>query len=290
LSPGKIEALRRYLLSLEEVAFSVLFGSAAAHRLMAESDVDIGMYLRSSSTTGVDLEEIEAASDREPEIWLELERIVGRTVDLVVLNRASASTGSEALRSGIPLSIRDPDLFRGYQLAASDRAEEFRAYVDDFVRVRSRSRSLAEVDRTRLERILDFLERELADSHVYGSVTRERYVSDAVFRRSLERWVENLVNASIDVAKIVVAAAGLPLPQTYRESLEEVGTQAGFDVIADGLARNAGVRNVLAHEYLDVRFREVQRVVQGAEALYRRLIEATRSWIAAASLPPTTPP
>ncbi len=285
LPAEKVEALSTYLAAMEEVAFSVLFGSAASGRLTTESDVDVGVYF-APRTALLEVEQPDAISPKETGLWSRLERILGRSVDLVVLNRVAAGVGAEALRSGTLLSVRDPDVLRRYQLAVSDLAEEFRGYVDDFVKVRARSRSLSGADRSRLHRILDFLERGLTDSGLYGNVTRERYLDDPFYRRSLERWLENLVNASIDIVKVVPAAAGLPMPQTYRESLEETSAIAGFASIASRLARNVIVRNVLAHEYLDVRFPEVQRIATEAGELYAALIDATRAWMQ--SLPPDT--
>jgi len=35
----------------------------------------------------------------------------------------------------------------------------------------------------------------------------------------VERWIENLVNASTDIAKILLASSKQVAPQTYRETL-----------------------------------------------------------------------
>jgi hypothetical protein len=63
----------------------------------------------------------------------------------------------------------------------------------------------------------------------------------------MERWVENLVNASIDIGKIVVAAEMLPLPHTYRETMETLAA--------------------------------VQRAADSAVDLYGGLADATERWL-----------
>ncbi len=131
---------------MEGIAFSVLFGSAAAGRLTLESDIDIGVYFLPTDVPGTPglfaIEEPGAGSDIESELLSHLERTTGKTVDLVILNRAAASVGAEAVRTGIVLSMRRPDVFRHYQLVASDLAEDFRGYVEDFIAIRERSGSL----------------------------------------------------------------------------------------------------------------------------------------------------
>ncbi|MFW5742673.1 MAG: nucleotidyltransferase domain-containing protein [Spirochaetota bacterium] len=68
--------------------------------------------------------------------------------------------------------------------AASGRrtAESDVDLADDFVRVKQRSRSLSEIDRSRLVRIVDFLDDELADAPDFERPDLERYSTDRTFR------------------------------------------------------------------------------------------------------------
>jgi len=58
--------------------------------------------------------------------------------------------------------------------------------------------------RFRLTRLLDFLENELKDYKKFESLSWEDYNKDRSKRRDVERWVENIVNSSIDIAKIIL--------------------------------------------------------------------------------------
>ena len=303
MDPEVKDALRSYLSSRKDIAFSLLFGSALTGRRTVESDVDIAVYFYdpappgegppSSGPPGQDDGEASAPPDevqpleieedltfpQEDEVWAALDRIVQSEVDLVVLNRAPATVGSAAAEEGELLSLRDQDLFTRYRLAAFRLAVEFREFQRDFIAIRRRSRSLSPRDEARLERIAEYVRDELEDASLYREATHHRYREDAHFRLGLERWIENLVNASIDIAKIVVASQRLPATQTYRESLQSLQSVEEFSTLAEPLSRNTKIRNALAHEYLDIRYREVARVAAEAEELYGRLAAATDNYL-----------
>lgn len=223
----------------------------------------------------------------ESGLWSDLERICGRNVDLVVLNRAAATVAAGALLTGELLIDTNPALYRKFFLTVTSLAEEEREFVTDYVAIKQRSRSLSEVDRARLLRIIDFLEDELQDYADFKDLDLKLYAGDRTMRRSVERWVENLVNASIDAAKIVLASERLPVPQTYAETLEMLAAVDGFwtgdaadaKETACQLARNTRVRNMLAHEYLDLRFAKVDQVVDHAHERYGALLAALRHWM-----------
>lgn len=285
-------SLTQCLSSAPEVIFAILFGSAASGRQTTESDVDVAVYLGSaeaaaSGSGGIpDIEE-ELQFAGEPELWAALEAAAGTNVDLVVLNRAPATIAASALLTGELLVSRDEALYRKYFLSVTTLAEDERDYADDFVQIKARSRSLSDIDRARLVRIVDFLEDELADYPEFREIDLERYSTDRTMRRSVERWVENLVNASIDAAKIVLASERRPVPHTYAESLEMLATVEGLwpggpaegREISRRLAQNTRVRNMLAHEYLDLRFTKVDQVVDHAQERYGALIRALRNWM-----------
>ncbi|ODS34404.1 MAG: hypothetical protein SCARUB_00414 [Candidatus Scalindua rubra] len=68
------------------------------------------------------------------------------TVDLIVLNRIAASIAATAIR-GIPLVIKDYDLWLKFMLIITQEAEDYREFVDDYYAISQRSTSLAPQDR-----------------------------------------------------------------------------------------------------------------------------------------------
>ena len=269
-------ALKRWFEARDDVVMAFLFGSQASGKPTLESDVDVAVYFRPEEGR-LEWEEQRTWPGEEP-VWRAVEEITGLETDLVVLNRAAATIAFAVLSDGIPLVIKDPSLYQRFYLRISAEAEDFRDFARDFWEIKQRSRSLGPIDRDRLVRILDFLEAELADIGDFTGLDPKRYALDAPYRRNVERWAENMINAAIDIAKILLSAGGQRIPQTYRQALENLALLDGFNgETAAGLARFARMRNLPAHEYLDLRHRQLAAFVQETGPLFRGLLDYTRA-------------
>jgi uncharacterized protein YutE (UPF0331/DUF86 family) len=81
-------------------------------------------------------------------------------------------------------------------------------------------------DKSKLIPYVDYLEKELQFLSGY-----EREVDWKVFesqrskRLEVERWVESLMNATLDISKILLSAMGKEIPETSREVLFRIGSQ-----------------------------------------------------------------
>jgi len=157
-----VAGLRGYFMAREDITFALLFGSWATGRRHAESDLDLAIYVRSPGQ-GIDLEECDRFFPGEDGIWTDVERISGTVTDLVVLNRAPATVAAAALGKAVLMACADPGIFRRYVNAVTTLAEDERAFAREFLLIKARSRSLSEIDRDRLVRIVDFMETELED-------------------------------------------------------------------------------------------------------------------------------
>jgi uncharacterized protein YutE (UPF0331/DUF86 family) len=136
-------------------------------------------------------------------------------------------------------------------------------------------------DRERLIRYVDFMESELSDFPRFSKVDWKTYSEDRDLRRNLECWVENLVNCSIDMAKVLLASEERRIPQTYKEILRETGTIPPLDEESgEALSQWATLRNILAHEYLDIRWKTIREFTRKAEPIYRRLADSVKSRLA----------
>ncbi len=127
---AQTDALREYLGRHELVIMAFLFGSWAKGHAGLDSDVDVAVYLRSEETAS---EEVEAGplSQTAQDIWGNLERIIGREVDLVVLNDAAPSVALSALQ-GIPLVVKDQGLYLDFLLRTTSEAADFREWVESY--------------------------------------------------------------------------------------------------------------------------------------------------------------
>jgi len=271
-------AVRSALQPFPNVIFGSLFGSAAAGRLRSDSDVDVALYQASAGKLEI---EVDRELEREAEIQVALERATLRNVDLLTLNRAPAIVCAAALLSGRPVLLRDGALYTRYLLAVTTVASDFLETESEFRAIRDRSRSLSAIDRSRLQRILDFMETELQDRDQFRAVTLASYQTDRNLRRNLDRWVEVLINDAIDVGKIVLGCEQRPVPYTYGQILADLESTAHFSDLAGRLRPLAALRNVLAHEYLELRFGRVASFAgEGADEI-GRLARLTKAWLQA---------
>lgn len=114
---------------------------------------------------------------------------------------------------------------------------------------------LEQIDRERLTRISDFLYSELSNiKHKFQNIDFKIYSSNRDTQRNVERCIENIINASLDIAKIILVSKNLPIPETYRKYFITLYTSDIIDKeTADTLSDGVRLRDILAHQYLDIR-------------------------------------
>jgi hypothetical protein len=66
--------------------------------------------------------------DGEDKIWADLERLLNKEVELLVLNRVPATIAASSIK-GIPLAINDWGLYLDFMLVVTDIAEDFREFI-----------------------------------------------------------------------------------------------------------------------------------------------------------------
>jgi predicted nucleotidyltransferase len=122
-----IEKLKEYFSQREDIAFAFLYGSQAKGHANKLSDVDIAVYFYPLERHPIEFEK-EVFYDGENEIWGDLQRLLKKEVELLVLNRVSASMAASAIR-GIPLSIKDWGLYLDFMEVITDVAEDYNDFV-----------------------------------------------------------------------------------------------------------------------------------------------------------------
>lgn len=127
ITDSDMKTLRTYFEKGKEIAFAFLFGSQAKGTATGLSDVDIGVYFYPQKKHPIEYEE-EVFYAGEDEIWADLERIVGKEVELIVLNRVPATVAASAIR-GIPLLIDDWGLYLDFMQVVTREAEDFMDFV-----------------------------------------------------------------------------------------------------------------------------------------------------------------
>lgn len=262
----KIRLLKEYFRKNKDILLAFLFGSFAKGLVTKESDFDIAVYLRDPK--------------KEDEIWLEVSKIIQKEVDLVCLNEAPASLVSNVFKTGIPLAIKDRKLYWELYLQKSSEAEDFLYFLRDFWRIKQKAKSLNREEQGRLLIRVDYLKEELKELDRFKSLSWENYLKDRDKRKLIERWTENILNATIDIAKMILASEKKAMPKSYEEALFDFAIFIGFDLQgAEKFAKFANLRNLLAHEYLDILYQKIQFFLKEAPDFYQKILSFLDSYL-----------
>jgi uncharacterized protein YutE (UPF0331/DUF86 family)/predicted nucleotidyltransferase len=274
----KIERVKHYFLQRPDISMVFVFGSYAKDREIFESDFDLAIYF---TPRGRRIEWLENQFFvEENQIWQDIEKILEIDTDLVVLNRARPTVAFEILKTGLPLVIKDRKVYLEFYLTVSREAEDFREFTKDYWVTYQRGRSLSEEDKAKLIERIQFLDSEIQEFPDYRNLTLKTYKEDKFQRRNIERWIETLVTSIIDVGKIVLASEKKKMPSTYMEVLVDFCLLSSFNENeAREFAQFAKLRNILAHEYLDIRFEQITKFIQEAGPGYQKLLKFGKDFI-----------
>lgn len=122
----------------------------------------------------------------------------------------------------------------------------------------------------RLAKHIAFLESELKDYETFQSLSWKEYNDDRNKRRNVERWIENIINSSIDIAKIIINAEGKNLPDTYKDTISALCIILNFnEEDIKRFSELVRLRNVISHEYLDIRWTSIQMFIMETMPLYK---------------------
>ena len=120
--------LKDYFDKRNDIAFAFLFGSASKNKVRKDGDVDIAVYFCPEGD--VEWEVFDKRYTAENTISLDLERLLKKEVDLIVLNRARAVLADEVLRKGKPIMIKDKGILLDFLCIVTDEAEYVRNWLE----------------------------------------------------------------------------------------------------------------------------------------------------------------
>jgi len=270
--PGKIRLLKKYFKDESSVILAFVFGSFAKGFETEESDLDIAVYLKNDNPASV--------REAEDRIFWIVSETINKGVDLVCLNQAPASLVSNVFKTGIPLVIKDKKLYLELYLKASAEAEDFLEFLEDFRRIKLQSQSLSPEEKERLMIRIDFLEDEFKELNRFKTLSWEEYVNYRDKRKIVERWTENILNAIIDIAKIILSSEKKEMPGTYESALLHFGILLGLsEKEARRFARFAGLRNILAHEYLNINYEKIHCLIKDLPRFYKKFSRFLKDYL-----------
>ncbi|MGF7398940.1 DUF86 domain-containing protein [Thermoanaerobacterium thermosaccharolyticum] len=139
---------------------------------------------------------------------------------------------------------------------------------------------LNESDKINILKRIDFIQIELNDLDEYKKLTYEVYNTDRIVRRNVERIIENISNALIDISKIIIVNENIDIPNSYREIILKLGEIKTIDEeLAKSIAEIARLRNVFAHQYLDIKWSYVKTFITDKINDVYKFIDAVNKYV-----------
>jgi len=133
-----------------------------------------------------------------------------------------------------------------------------------------RREDLHQADRSKLIPHIEYLEKELSFFELYKKeIDWKVYQFQRSKRLEVERWIECIINAILDISKMFLTIREEGIPETSREVLFRIGSHIyNKEEAAEALSELARIRNTLAHRYLDIRWQDIKRFFQILPRLY----------------------
>jgi uncharacterized protein YutE (UPF0331/DUF86 family) len=131
-----------------------------------------------------------------------------------------------------------------------------------------------------VERKLQLIVEEVARLTAFRDVTYEDFTGDPIRLAAVERILERIVLRAIDVNEHLIAslATGEEAKSTrltYRDTFLKLADHGVYPRdFAERIARSAGLRNILVHEYNDVDHRIVHASIREALEQFTTYVEA----------------
>jgi uncharacterized protein YutE (UPF0331/DUF86 family) len=122
---------------------------------------------------------------------------------------------------------------------------------------------------------IDFIQIQLGDLLQFNNLDWPTYGKDRNVQRNIERLIENVANATIDICKIILAGEEIEMPNSYKEIIIKLGL---IDILekdlAEKIADYAALRNFLAHQYLELKWDKIKKFIKEAPRDYKDFISA----------------
>ncbi len=136
-------------------------------------------------------------------------------------------------------------------------------------------------DRRRILLRINYIVEQLKRLKVYEDISFEEYLNDFEKRLTIERLLELIIQAAIDINKhIVRQGLGLKFPQESKESFTILGQNNILtEELAIQLVKSAGLRNILAHEYLEIDNSTVYQSISQALVQYPLYIQQITAYL-----------
>jgi len=137
-----------------------------------------------------------------------------------------------------------------------------------------------ELDPDVVQRRLRLMSDLLDDLDAVGDVAGTSLAEDRMLRHAIERILSQLVELSVSVNGHLAATVAGQAPKDYRSSFDlAAATGLISGELAARLQPSVGLRNVLAHEYVEVDLDQVAAGARAARDDYRDYVASAARWL-----------
>jgi uncharacterized protein YutE (UPF0331/DUF86 family) len=141
---------------------------------------------------------------------------------------------------------------------------------------------MTDLDREGIGKKLIGMNRRLARLSTHQSLTFEDYLQDEDRQASIERYLEIVIQAAIDINKMLIKSVGnIDLEGLTNTEVFRLAGELNFisSELATQLALSAGFRNILAHGYDDIDPEIAYRALQLSVVQYPQYIQQIQIYI-----------
>jgi uncharacterized protein YutE (UPF0331/DUF86 family) len=79
---------------------------------------------------------------------------------------------------------------------------------------------------------------------------------------------------------LILTSKGLPLPDTYKDIVKNLSLVAEFSEEGiEKLSRWVSLRNIISHEYLDIRWASIQKFISESKLFYEDFLKNIENYL-----------
>ncbi len=86
--------------------------------------------------------------------------------------------------------------------------------------------------------------------------------------------------SSIDIAKLILTSEDHPLPDTYKDIVRNLSLVSDFSEEGiEKLSKWVSLRNIISHEYLDIRWASIQKFISESAPSYKDFLKRVEIYL-----------
>jgi uncharacterized protein YutE (UPF0331/DUF86 family) len=139
---------------------------------------------------------------------------------------------------------------------------------------------MSPIDRQLIYRKISLIEADITRLRQYSALTEDVYLTDETAQLAVERLLERIVGRLLDINYHILKEQTNSLPQDYFDSFLALSREGIVsEELSRRVAKSAGLRNVLAHEYDAVDERQVYAAIKFALTDVPEYLRSILSWL-----------